>query len=382
MGIPESDIIWINHSDVSTHDGEECIFPVVSFLQNIESIGTYSNKLHPVFICYVTFTPFTVRESEILKRYEPIGCRDAYTLNECRKNKIAAYFNGCITATLPRNYGQRNDQVVLSDIDPELKPFIPKKYMKNVVHVCHNTKITNLNEYKNRALELLRLFGESSLCITSRLHCASPSMAAGTPIVFAKNKLSSRFGWIDRFLPIYAREDYLNIDWNPVAVNYEPFKEKVMCLVMKRLNSACRNEPGIGEDIIQLIADVSVFYEARPQKQYTVAFDKFASAISERKNKNDVFEYAFFGYSHFHHSLFDFIQKTYPNAKLTHIYDDFRNDYRFNDLKAVPVSISKNNPKELIICFCASQVSLDKMRKILKALERDPKNFIADFYQE
>jgi hypothetical protein len=382
MGIPENEIVWINHVDVATYDGEECIFPIVSFLQNIESVGSYSTNIRPVFICYVSFAPFTQHEIAVLKQYEPIGCRDAYTLEQCRLNGIKAYLNGCITALLPKYYGIRNRQTVLSDVDPELLSFIPPDLLQNTVTVKHNDKVFSLKEYIARAKEFMDLFSHSSLCITSRLHCASPSMAVGTPVIFAKNNLSSRFSWIDRFLPIYEKTEYNIINWNQGIIDYEKFKPHVDELIITRLHNAYQDKTDNDNVVCALAEAVDSFYGERPPKEYPIAFDRFASALANRRKRTDSFNYAFWGYSPFHGSMHEYIEKNYPHSQLMHIYDDFRKDYAFAGLSARPITESIMHPEELVICFCSSQTSLDKMRTILEQQDRNKNNYIADFYQE
>ena len=381
MGIPEDEIVWVNHEDVATYDGEECIFPIISFLQNIESVGNYSNRLRPVFICYVTFAPFTGKEAVILKKYEPIGCRDAYTLLQCEKNGIKAYFNGCITATLPRSERPRNGQIVLSDVEPELLAFIPNELKEDAVTVRHNDTVSSLSEYRKRAREVLELFAESPLCITSRLHCASPSIAFGTPVVFAKNRLSSRFSWIDRFYKIYAQQDYQSIDWSPKTIEYEQTKNTISELIKSRISEVF-NGNSENTKTESLIRQVDSFYRERPDTVYPAAFDKIIETIAMHRGQTEQFNYAFWGYSPFHGPINEFLTGNYPNAKLTRIYEDFRTDYEFGGLKASPITVSSRFPEELIICFCSSQASINKMRGVLETQGRNPRNYIADFYQE
>jgi hypothetical protein len=380
MGIPEKDIIWIETSDVSSYDGEECIFPIMSFLNNIEMTNGYSPRLKPVFICYVTNAPLTSREIGILKQHEPIGCRDQFTLNYCKEAGIKAYFNGCITSLLPTSHEKRQDRVILSDIEPPLLPYIPEDYISVSRNVCHVGKISGLAEYQNRALELLELFRRSKLCITSRLHCASPSIAFGTPVIFAKKVLSSRFSWIDRLVPVYSENEFSSIDWCPHAVSYDEQKSVIMQLVTKRIMMACGDV--YSESIDGLIAAVNDFWMERTQIKYPSYFENLTDSISKRRNSGDMFDYAFWGFSLVHESIFRYMGIHFPNATLTHIYEDVRTDYAFRGIKAQPITRSVDYYDELIVCFCSSQNSLAKMNATLQEQGRNPLNYVADFFLE
>ncbi len=376
MKIPQENIFWIESKEVSTYSGEDCVFPVVSFLQNIELIKNYSDKIRPIFICYVTNTRLTKEEVCILKKHEPIGCRDQYTLQQMQSNNIAAYLNGCITALLPRNEKDRNDQVVLSDIEEELLSYIPKNLLKNAKVVFHNQKITSLAEYQERALELLYLFQSSKLCITSRLHCASPAIAFGTPVVFVKNKMSSRFSWLDKYINLYAKCDYQNINWDPDNIFYEDEKNKILDFVKFRIENwhSCDIK-----NILDKSKFVNDFYLNRSQIYYPSYFDEMTNSILNKKDKKDSFSYAFWGFSLIHTSLYAWMCENYSNSKLSNIYEDFLINYQFNGLKALPISESRKSSKELIICFCSSQNSLDQMENKLLELEVD---YLADVFLE
>ena len=54
-----------------------------------------------------------------LKRYEPIGCRDKYTVGILKENGVSAYYSGCLTLTLDKKYkaadSERTNEIFIVD---------------------------------------------------------------------------------------------------------------------------------------------------------------------------------------------------------------------------------------------------------------------------
>ena len=53
-----------------------------------------------------------------LKKYEPIGCRDTNTVKLLQSKGINAYFSGCMTLTLGRNYHSEIKENKYYFVDP------------------------------------------------------------------------------------------------------------------------------------------------------------------------------------------------------------------------------------------------------------------------
>lgn len=74
-----------------------------------------------------------------------------------------------------------------------------------------------------RAEELIKRYSKARLVVTSRLHCALPCVALGTPVIFVpKDKNDIRFKGYNEFLNIYSPEDLQKIDWNNPPKNKKP----------------------------------------------------------------------------------------------------------------------------------------------------------------
>lgn len=146
--------------------------------------GCYDKMLSPELIPYY-------------QKYAPIGCRDLNTQKLFEKIGVESYFSGCVTLSLPKYEGQRSEEILL--VDPFVKIFdkkyvatqidrlIPEKY-KAQTHLLthHDFEIRHLPiaERMKKVETLLKRYARAKLIITSRIHCALPATAMGTPVYF------------------------------------------------------------------------------------------------------------------------------------------------------------------------------------------------------
>jgi hypothetical protein len=230
---------------------------------------------------------------EYLKKHGPIGCRDYKTLEILQKHEIDSYFSFCLTTTLDEKYKSSvktdniylvdplygYDYTMLSKINPfqllkkfpykklsklkdyfrpksELSQFVPKEIIKNATTIKHYVKSNKSNEeYYKIAKDLLNKYASAKLVITSRIHCALPCLALGTPVLFVMEGLTdeslhmSRFrGILDHIniLTIQPKEEFdalfgksmnvyhpSEIDWKNPPSNPTTFKEKADILKEK-----------------------------------------------------------------------------------------------------------------------------------------------------
>lgn len=133
-----------------------------------------------------------------LRTYQPIGCRDYWTMNALKKHNIDSYFSGCLTLTLKKPNVPKTDKIYFVDsfvqlneneankIIKTISTTIPERYAENVEIINHwDTKGMSVIEDKfNKANKLLSKYASAKLVITSRLHCALPCLAFGTPVYF------------------------------------------------------------------------------------------------------------------------------------------------------------------------------------------------------
>ncbi len=185
-----------------------------------------SDDIDPVFVSFHmnnTAAPAMLSEKGIayLKKHEPIGCRDQFTADTLKAKGIDAYFTGCLTLTLDSykvDDAERGGDIYIVDPlysypRPEKVFYNTKLTIKNILNgtafklgkknkhlkkfiseeVLKTAEFINQeppsNEYTDEekfemAEELLHKYAKAKLVITSRIHCALPCLAMGTPVIF------------------------------------------------------------------------------------------------------------------------------------------------------------------------------------------------------
>lgn len=160
------------------------------------------------------------RGIDYLRLHSPIGCRDHHTVSLLREKGIDAYFSGCLTLTLS-GYGvttpRRSEDILVDPFFnlPSLAHLFatPKSFLRGLAqgdilrlghrrHLLRRGLSTHLlnrmghvtqelpsgcedDEQKfRRAESCLARYAGARLVITSRIHCALPCLAMGTPVVF------------------------------------------------------------------------------------------------------------------------------------------------------------------------------------------------------
>lgn len=185
-----------------------------------------SEDIDPVFVSFHmnnTAAPAMLSEKGIayLKKHQPIGCRDQFTADTLKAKGIDAYFTGCLTLTLD-SYKvadeERGEDIYI--VDPLYSYPRPEKIFYNTKHTVKNIlngtafqlgkknkhlknfiseDVLNSAEFINQeppsnqlndeqkfemAEALLHKYAKAKLVITSRIHCALPCLALGTPVIF------------------------------------------------------------------------------------------------------------------------------------------------------------------------------------------------------
>lgn len=150
----------------------------------------------------------------------PVGCRDRYTVQLLQDKGIDAYYTGCLTTTLDIKYKSEHKSDNIYIVDPFyynpswdkilssksnfikgvmegeiLKVGLKNKLMETIFtkdvlkkgqYVKHwfDKEIHDEETRFKLAEQTLRKYAEAKLVITSRIHCALPCLALGTPVIF------------------------------------------------------------------------------------------------------------------------------------------------------------------------------------------------------
>lgn len=184
-----------------------------------------SEKIKPLLISFHlnhSSVPYLLSKEgiEFFKKNQPIGCRDEFTVNEFKKRDIDAYFSGCLTLTLDRykknNIKREGIYIVDPLYDYPQKMYIMENYktliksiingnifktrkIKNHMENIFTQELLDQAEYITQVLpgnkysysekfeiadSLLEKYSTAKLVITSRIHCALPCLAMGTPVIY------------------------------------------------------------------------------------------------------------------------------------------------------------------------------------------------------
>lgn len=145
------------------------------------------------------------------KKHEPIGCRDLGTKRLFENIGVKAYLSQCLTLTLENKFTERNNKILLVDPfrrnftkgyrDYYTKKIVPKKYLNQVEIIeqrRYNLDANRETRFQD-ASDLIDRYAKAKMVITSRIHCALPCLALGTPVYFVNSGYISKASLNDRF---------------------------------------------------------------------------------------------------------------------------------------------------------------------------------------
>jgi len=215
------------------------------------------------------------------KKHQPIGCRDFYTRDLLQKHGVDAYYSACLTMTIPNHYAHlpKTDEIILMDVLYKtqknsrdisgklkkrwlLEQIFPPQLLKNASILSQDAEKSTSEEQRfEQAEKLLERYARAKLVVTSRIHCALPCLALGTPVVFINGDLehltdTTRFHGVLEYLNVYSTDDLQksypgnvaallkkNIYTNPLNIDWEnPQKNPQKHLeVVEKLKMKCRD---------------------------------------------------------------------------------------------------------------------------------------------
>ena len=367
MGVDYSNVIRIPFSELSTYDGEYVVLPL-SFpfygYNNGTNITNFSPKIIPVFLGFATMQQYySQKDIEYLKNFEPIGCRDQYTMEALREQNIMAYLNGCMTITLPkvRNGADGKEKIFCVDLTPKIIAKIPDALLSDCVftnHVYFSEECPQGTEQK--AKEVFNAYiKEARMIITTRMHAALPCIAFGIPVILVKEKMSLRFPMIQSLIPVYTEDDFDKIDWNPQSIDCESLKEKVLTVSSKRVWDAYNRYKDI--------YDISSFYEKEtPKNLFIDNFTNTISYIKQHYKANDSFSYILWGITQTAAMVYQYICQNYKNAKLVAVIDQYKK-LDFCGKSSTNKEVMSNFPDAL--CFICSGAAMPEAKEYFNEIK-------------
>ncbi|WP_457969753.1 polysaccharide pyruvyl transferase family protein [Acinetobacter calcoaceticus] len=217
---------YVNRERLGQYKGEPSKIILNGWFTHHPETWVPSDNLIPLFVSlHINSSAAERMLNEIgvayLKKHEPIGCRDHYTVRLLESKGVKAYFTGCLTLTLDsyakkelKNdgkiyivdplYGFPNKDRIFINTKSFIKgvikgdifktnsanEFMQKIFSKNLLDKAEYIK-QELPKDKYTEDEkfilaegLLKKYSTAKLVITSRIHCALPCLALGTPVIY------------------------------------------------------------------------------------------------------------------------------------------------------------------------------------------------------
>lgn len=207
-----------------------------------------SSKIEPIFLGFsLADTPTCIDEyqSALLKN-APIGCRDFITYKLLKQKNIPAFISGCYSITLPaREKEPELKKIFFVGISEELKKHIPHELLPysefiNQRKIQHNFPLTDkdMRDTEKEAFTLLERYkNEATLVVSPLLHCITPCIGMGIPVILARDEYNPRFSAIEKITKLYLKEDYSSIDWNPKTINVDTIKLNMVKIAKYKLQN-------------------------------------------------------------------------------------------------------------------------------------------------
>ena len=373
MGIADEDIVAVKASERKTLAGQNGEKMIMAINEALFSIGAddlsmpfpFPDHITPVFLglSFLGRTSIPSQVVEYLRKYEPIGCRDTFTMHLLRNFGIECYTFGCISITLPqrKNFSKAN-KVYAVNVSDELLDYIPEsiKNSSNFIRFSQsfpdelNYSFDHERRYKLAERTLLTYAENARLVVTARLHAVLPCIGMGIPVIFATENHSKRLAWIDKLLPVYTCSRWSQINWDPEPVNVCEIKKLMRDTAKEAIQSAIDGKPRDTENLKK----ISAFWEDRPKFNY----ENFVQDVLEREfpNMPNDFQYILWGVGLVGERVYQVMREKYPSAKMALAVDSYVNGVFNGEKIMLPEEILKHEKKMIFVATYTGRQAVEE----------------------
>lgn len=331
MGVPKEEIQWIRNSELQTYAGEPVLLPINMYAgwPSLPSGGLFSPNIYPVF-CGVSFPEELPPKSvEWLKQWEPIGCRDEATYRYLKEQGVDSFLSGCMTIALPKRKEPSGSKVFFVDAPDDVLQYVPESLLQKIVFrnnffIGSYSAILPQSQDQYARQNYQELAQDAALVVTTRLHVAAPCIAMGIPTIFCAGEVvSSRFSWIDKYIPIYAKGEYDKINWDPPCdLITETEKDMILKTAAEQVWwKYCEYQHQNSRD------KITAHYLNRKKTKTCTRKEQIPLIVSDVLKKHsgeEPFRYALWGLHYRARWIYDAIQEQCPSAELTAVYDTYK----------------------------------------------------------
>lgn len=205
----------------------------------------------------------------------PVGCRDLSTCDWLNSEGIPAYFSGCLTLTLKRNWKVKREKYILCvDIPQAVVKEIKSRTNRPVHSVSRMLSPFYTSKQRIQVAKLfLRLYHNAHCVVSSRLHAVMPSLAFETPVlrlITGKDEMGikARFTGMEDFVNTITLEDFMN-NKNCYNFNRPPKNPKKHLKVRDELIKKCSEFTGYDRKKSFIIHHIDPLLELFKISQYS-----------------------------------------------------------------------------------------------------------------
>lgn len=159
-----------------------------------------------------------------LRANGPIGARDLSTLEWLELHDVPAYYSGCLTLTLDRPPVGRGDFIVANDVHPHVLQELQRRTSRQILRTTHkDVRLSDAATRLAQANALLETYASATCVVTSRLHCALPCLAVGTPVLLVDTSWDqSRFTGLNELVHHCPWAEFVSGDFEYCVENPRP----------------------------------------------------------------------------------------------------------------------------------------------------------------
>jgi hypothetical protein len=378
MGIGIDEIIEISYDQTYSYDGEYVVVPVYNAMLDgyFEPQHRFSPKIIPVFLGLMTDLPALPDDmADYLRGFEPIGCRDEYTLGVMRRHGLNSYLGSCLTLALPgRDRLAIGKAVFFTDIPAELKRYIPSEllghaeFATQTIHVaeCADREMRRRAIRKTTEAFYQKYQDEATLVVTSKLHSTLPCLAFGIPVVLAREEVWKTFSFVDKLLPLHTPETFANIDWQPKVRDISYVKDAVKSIFIRRMREAY-------ERYAEMLT-LSSYYENREstvsKADYFARLDELSEVLRDNFAERQ-FDYIIWGAGVRGHIARCKISEEFAHSNFVCYADSIKASEEFEGQRVIaPDHLADHTDAFVIICTNSGEAQVQEFMKIQGRSER------------
>lgn len=372
-GIKEEDLIYCYAYELDTYEGEYVVLPINIYSLNIN----WSKRILPVFLGLSLGGSHELSEENVrlLRRFQPVGCRDERTMRRLLELGIDAYLQGCLVAAFEERVQglPTQNKVFFIDANAGIKAYIPDDLLDHYEFFSHDFYINLRKEdwkqmYEFAKATMERYKKEARLIVTSKYHAALIALALGIPVILVMENNYYKYSWVEKYIPVYEPKDFDKIDWHPEKVVIPKEEKELMLQIAKRRIL----------ETYEKYSDLCTLSEMRERQDLDQFEDIFYGAfavewIKKHWDRNIEIEYGLWGVTDTSVKLNRFIYENYPNAKLKKVYDwSVRNPVCYAEGAFIPVPLEELESEEAMELFIfvtgnsASQAASDLFIRLHK----------------